>query len=555
MILSMWKNILFSDKRFFMWELKKKVPLMFRIHPNQGVFYLKLVYLRLYKFPFTKIIHDYNNLIILCTDICIEFIKTNYTPFFIPLIFWILLYFIISWYYICIKYTKKYCSLYDLIIHALLHSRLLFLAGTYLSIIIWLTPYINHLLHLALADVGEGEKYINLLLNFIKSDWGGFISIIIMVYLLSFLITVLVVKTDKNTWLKYFYFLISSLILRSILLDIFQFLPSDISEIGIDILTAKLVFGNLFKEYFSEHFKNFISQVFPVYYCDTPYSTWREYVNTQAALEQNKTTSLRALNKYAVAELVKNPSAVLDLLYMRLGYDNINSLSFLYERTWGKVFTLVRGDDNNLYPFPYGSLLPDFFNGESPNFAPFPFTDTVKIPGYDMMGAYPDIPSLVEANNSEAYYPKPNTVIISSVGYYDEGEKETAHFYFKNRIDITPTVVRDWNNQTMVYIDMGNGLYQKYNPYYITDSMLDKRIVVKMKEGVYEETYLKVQRLYKPNEINWRTSEYSRYWKFSINHLESIGKPYVLSDCLRLVSSLENSPILNEIDLNHINWR
>lgn len=63
----------------------------------------------------------------------------------------------------------------------------------------------------------------------------------------------------------------------------------------------------------------------------------------------------------------------------------------------------------------------------------------------------------------------------------------------------------------MVYIDMGNNSYMKYNPYYITESMLNKPIVVKMAEGEYTRTKLCVTRLYKLNEVNYRNSSFMRY--------------------------------------------
>jgi len=51
----------------------------------------------------------------------------------------------------------------------------------------------------------------------------------------------------------------------------------------------------------------------------------------------------------------------------------------------------------------------------------------------------------------------------------------------------------------------------KYNPYYITESMLNKPIVVKMAEGEYTRTKLCVKRLYKLNEVNCRNSYFNRY--------------------------------------------
>jgi len=48
---------------------------------------------------------------------------------------------------------------------------------------------------------------------------------------------------------------------------------------------------------------------------------------------------------------------------------------------------------------------------------------------------------------------------------------------------------------------MGYGYYIKYNPYYITNAMVDKPIVIKMSNGVYEPTKASVSRLYRQNEV------------------------------------------------------
>jgi len=68
-------------------------------------------------------------------DICIKFIETHYLNLFIYF-FLFILYCIMQSYYICIKYGKKYCSLYDLLIGTLLHNRLLLAIATYIAFII-----------------------------------------------------------------------------------------------------------------------------------------------------------------------------------------------------------------------------------------------------------------------------------------------------------------------------------------------------------------------------------------------------------------------------------
>lgn len=556
MILSMWKKIIFTDKRrLFNFSLKPK-----KVSSYQLNLIFKLMFTRFYpNLNFIGQTLDYNILVLVSLDFCINLIETHYIGIFTYL-FLIISYFLILSYYLRIKYEKHY-TFFDLIISAVLHCRLLFVIGSYLSLIIGLIQLIPAQAHqyiIDLFDLAFPQEYRTFFLDLLTSGEGKLISLIIILYIV---ITILRVKTNKKFWIQWVCFLICSFILRQMLLDVLQFLPSDISRIGVDILTAKLIFSNIFvagtSEYFSEwkfstSFREFIYWLKPVYHCDTTYGQWREYLNQQVSNEQ--TTSLLSLGKYQVGTILKDKHASWDLINMQLKHDDIQSLAFLNDRSYGQAMVLVRGGSlDNFYPIPYGFLLPDFFNMEPYNFVPFPFTDRFTIPAYEMGGAYPDMVSLVEAVNMKAVYTE--EVVLASIEYQEEGTWENAHFSFRNRVDFEPAIVRDWTSQNMVYINMGNDEYIKYNPYYITNSMVNKPICIKMEEGVYKETFLIVRKLLKPNEVNCQNSMFNRYWKFSVDYLESQGKPYQLKEALRVTYALETSPILKRIDWDNVNWK
>lgn len=58
---------------------------------------------------------------------------------------------------------------------------------------------------------------------------------------------------------------------------------------------------------------------------------------------------------------------------------------------------------------------------------------------------------------------------------------------------------------------MGDNNYIKYNPYYLTEEMIGKRIAIKYGEGRIVPTSIIVDRLYKTSEVNYRNSFFSRY--------------------------------------------
>jgi len=210
---------------------------------------------------------DYNILIYLSMDICIKFIETHYLNLFIYF-FLFILYCIMQSYYICIKYGKKYCSLYDLLIGTLLHNRLLLAIATYIAFIIKTSLWIIELFDFSIMEWGvafplplplvqkwnEWEcgdfvgKLVHMVMNFFNSSFGKTFLIVSILFLIIWIIIILAKKITaaclpfskgRDTLIKLICFVLSSIILRNIWFDILPFLPSDISKLGLDILTAK----------------------------------------------------------------------------------------------------------------------------------------------------------------------------------------------------------------------------------------------------------------------------------------------------------------------------
>lgn len=498
-------------------------------------------------------------------DICVDYIEIMGSGF-VYYILLLLLYFVSLAYYIYTKYNKKYITLYDIILNAVLHCRLIFVLGSFLAMLGWLGNYMLNIVNSSFNPL-DGSKFVDtisewgtLTLKFADSEGGKTITVWIMLSIFLYLILILYKKTNQKFWIRLISFMICSIILRHILLDLVVLFPSDIAEISVNLLTAKLILNDLFKECFSGYdwydslsLKKFLYWLQPVYHCDTTYGEWREELSRRFEEERTKLKTPRSKDAFSVGTMFYDPGIGFNVINRDLSDDDLKSLLFINERCYYKSFVFVRGgDDDSFYPISYAYLLPDFFNGEPSDVSPFPFVDKCEIPLYEKIGAFPDIPSLVEFINNKTVLPE--TVVLSTVEYHDGDSEEIAHFVFRKQHNIVPTVVRDWNAQNKVFIDMGDNNYIKYNPYYLTEEMIGKRIAIKYEEGRIVPTSIIVDRLYKTSEVNYRNSFFSRYWRFSVEHLKSKGRPFSLAESLRITYALEKSPIFRNINFNNIDW-
>lgn len=499
-------------------------------------------------------------------DICVDYIEIMGSGFVYYTLL-LLLYFVLIGCYTYTKYNKKYITLYDIILNAVLHCRLIFVLGSFVAMIGALGNYMLNIVNSSFNQL-EGSKFVGtisewgtLTLKFADSEGGKAITVWIMLSIFFLLILILYKKTNQKFWTRFISFMIASIILRHILLNsVVVVFPSDIAEIAVNVLTAKLILNDLFKECFSGYdwydslsLKKFLYWLQPVYHCDTTYGEWREELSRRFEEERTKLERPRSLDAFSVGTMFYDPGIGFNVINRDLSDDDLKSLLFINERCYYKSFVFVRGgDDDSFYPISYAYLLPDFFNGEPSDVSPFPFVDKCEIPLYEKIGAFPDIPSLVEFINNKTVLPE--TVVLSTVEYHDGDSEEIAHFVFRKQHNIVPTVVRDWNAQNKVFIDMGDNNYIKYNPYYLTEEMIGKRIAIKYEEGRIVPTSIIVDRLYKTSEVNYRNSFFSRYWRFSVEHLKSKGRPFSLAESLRITYALEKSPIFRNINFNNIDW-
>lgn len=589
MIFFMWKNALWRHDKLF--TSKANIPLIFKIDCKQLAFAFKVMFaLRgadpkapLYNLPI--FMQNFNNLFFLAFDFLFKFLETNYTQVLLFILL-LLAYFVIISFFIKIKFNKKSTSLYELMIFGLLHTKLLVITATFIYSFNKLYEYITPLIYN--NKLYPLSKYITLACDFAEQNpgWGELLSIVIIAQFLSVIITLLVVKTNKNNLKLFFTFVISSLLLRGILLWIMNLLPweSQAAQIGIELLTARLIFFDFFKEHFLNLgyfvlerldicFKTVLNFSVTPLLCDETGTTnedWHAYkkqVWYRANNRDKLTTTIAEYSNTEVLHMMRNLQVKNQLLNMKLTPNEINSIEFVYQRSWlleDSVVLVRRPEDNAIFPIRFIYLLPDFINPKTQpataKFVPFPFSrekwtiplfkhesslDSFDVVVYQTRNRLSDFRSY--SMFSWVQYVKPN--LASSFA------KENCSQYhsFYNQHSIKPAVVHDWNSQNVVFIDMGYGHYIKYNPYYITDAMVEKPIVIKMSNGVYEPTKANVSRLYRQNEVGWSNSIYSYTWGIAKGYMDN--NPTVsFKDALKVAHTIQRSSILQQIKFNEVNW-
>lgn len=581
MLLSMWKNVLFTEEKF-LFSFKSNIPLIFKVDIKQLGFGIKVMFSGAdSKAPldnFTIFMESYNNLFFLAFDFLFNFLETNYTQVCI-FTFMLLGYFVSLSYYVKLKFNKRHTSLYELLIFGLFHTKLLFITATFIysinKLYEYITPLFQNFFFLNRSPYPL-SNFLNYAYEFLNSEVGKLIIIVIIAHLLSLIITLAVVKTNKTTFKLVLSFVISSLLLRSVLLWLISLIPGEfhVATIGIELLTARFILFDFFKTQFIDCFfeklnicyKTILNWSVSPVLCNETNGEWKtHFLNRDLHLRANnmegELTNIARSSKTEVLKMMEGKEVKHRLLNKLLTRNEINCLEFVYQKSWlfeDRIAFIRRAEDNAILPMQFIYLLPDFsdIRTQPQNFVPFPFS-TVKftIPLFEYHNfKYFDL--LLQTTINNTWDDLKGRVILSSVKYMsaEHGDYSQEYYSFFNvKKNIKPAVVQDWYNQDVVFIEMSDDSHIKYNPYYITDAMLGKPIVIKLSEGVYAPANADVNKLYKPNEVGLSNSLYRSPWTTAKSYMDR-NPTVTITDAIRVAYSIQTSSILRQINFEQVDW-
>lgn len=114
-------------------------------------------------------------------DICVDYIEIMGSGFVYYTLL-LLLYFVLIGCYTYTKYNKKYITLYDIILNAVLHCRLIFVLGSFVAMIGALGNYMLNIVNssfnpLGSKFVGTISEWGTLTLKFADSEGGKAITV------------------------------------------------------------------------------------------------------------------------------------------------------------------------------------------------------------------------------------------------------------------------------------------------------------------------------------------------------------------------------------------
>lgn len=482
----------------------------------------------------------------------------NYSHIFYILIL-LLSYIFIQSYYIYRVLEKDTCPFSVRCSLAFLHCRLLFMTGLYIYLLtklIALTPdnlltdLYNSIISIVPADKAKViYDYKTYFLDLVNLDVCKYIIIpLIFISLILSLAFFLKNKTNMKFWIKIVFLVVSSLILRALLLEVLNILPWDMS-IGVDILTAKFLFANLFRE-FSSLFKEIFYWLIPVSYLDTTYDEWRAHIDRRLSIERTERGKHSVSS--ALDQIIPDEHKRMDIWESLRGQENIQSILYLRDRSFYKgLYVFVRENANNFYPIKISELHPNFFNDKPGELAPFVFSKNFTITAYAMKGAYPDVEELCDK-----MWGVSGNGIGAKVEFTDERTTENAYQVYFESIDIELGLVKDWNAQDILFLKTGPNEWTKYNPNNITRDMVGLTIFVKIPDGTFIRTNVEVEILTRLDEVSFENSRVGNFWNLTFQSLILERRPpQTIWEHLSVSYAKVKSPIFSQIQWENLDWK
>lgn len=389
-----------------------------------------------------------------------------------------------------------------------------------------------------------------------------------IVCLLGFII-VRLAHFKKFSFIKYVLVVSSSFLLRMILIMLMPiFLPSDYSQIGVDILTTSFLstFVPLGMEY--GLIQTFLLDEIPE---GETYARWRLFYSKPFAIPNpNEKLTLLAKDKdYIIEALTQIPS---DKVPFRASLYNLEEIKIItqlyntykYPNPTDVVF--VSPTPGKVLPIPYSKVIPSYFNDCPEEHIPVLFTNNFMWSIYKSLGPLENL-----SDYSPRFRGIMNENVLIKQDYLENGVVKSVILCYEKQAEIQNSFIRYWdlNTNVCVILPKKHGVYHPiYGPFdtgsqpgsrQFYNSTYEAQLCVKLNDRGYVPLKVRTSGIVTPDKADIQHSSCLKpYYDSTLNTLKQ-SNPRITSQevqqRLERWYTVVNSPILSEVAFNQLNWK